>query len=416
MYSGHGLPDMNITEAELHEIVWNQPDNRLDDLIAQTCQLWERSFNHRLKQMKRENDLVELSEEETRYMARLSRIMKVYGGFTRRCIDESRLYPHAHSSRVAPVMAVHHLKGPVVAANAEDAGVDILNFTQRSIHKLGHAVSFYTSAHLDLLGTVLKLIDNIGAFAGAGGYSFNLMGEYEVVSGDSFTGGMNHYSNWTTVKMGLQFAEPKYCLTLRLDPFYLYGLMGSVQDEFDQLRALDNPRSDHSQMYDAFLRFLKLFEHDISYGYLICTQQQPPGFDRGELVKSTHYPVHQDATTIGMEYYRFAGPRFNSDAIYDTTKEAFRDWVYPLRGQSDYLKFIHSMTDLSQNEVNSMSNYANAFEWSSQLVTWFMRDKQVTEVDRHFRPAAREYVKFPKRYVYSRFSAVPPAIGGFYNY
>lgn len=415
-YTGYGIRDMKFTLDELKDVVWNRPGNRLDELIDQTCYLWELSYQVRLQRLKHVKNIVPNSAHNAKFMAHLEDIMGPYGGFTGRCIHETKIHPYAHSGHVAPVTAVHHLKGPVVAVHAEDAGVDILNFTQKNISKLGHTVSFYTAAHLDVLGTFYRLINNIGAFAGASGYSFNLMGEYEVVKGDNFAGGMNHYSNWTTVKMGLQFAQPKYCLTLRMDPYYLYSLMNSVRDNFDRVSQLDDPRHQNSEMYRDFWSFIELFEHDISHGYLICTEEQPPGFDAEQLQAETHYPLHQDTTAIGMEYYRFAGPRFSSDALYDTTQESFRDWVYPLRGQADYLKFIHSMTNMNQNQVESMHGYGNAFQWSSELVTWFMKDKSIKNVNQYFHPTAREYVKFPKRYVYSRFSAVPPSIGGFYNY
>lgn len=415
-YSGYGIRDMKFTLDELKDVVWNRPGNRLDELIEHTCDLWELSYQVRLERLKYNKNILPHSAYSAKFMAHLQDIMGPYGGFTGRCIQETRIHPYAHSGHVSPVTAVHHLKGPVVAVHAEDAGVDILNFTQKNISKLGHTVSFYTAAHLDVLGTFYRLINNIGAFAGASGYSFNLMGEYEVVKGDNFAGGMNHYSNWTTVKMGLQFAQPKYCLTLRMDPYYLYSLMNAVRDNFDRVSQLDDPRNQNSDMYRDFWNFIELFEHDISHGYLICTEEQPPGFDAQKLAAETHYPLHQDTTAIGMEYYRFAGPRFSSDALYDTTQESFRDWVYPLRGQADYLKFIHSMTNMNQNQVESMHGYGEAFQWSSELVTWFMKDKSIKNVNQYFHPTAREYVKFPKRYVYSRFSAVPPSIGGFYNY
>lgn len=411
---------MDITVDEMRAILWNQPDNRLDDLIVMTCHLWEALFIKRYEELLRQdsnyNDPT-LSSSQGLYITPIMVARSHFGEFGRECVREYKIHPFSYSTHISPITATHHLKGPVVAVKAEDAGVDVLHFSQKHGSAVRNNVSFYNSAHADLLGSFFKLFGNLGAFAGASGYSFSMMGEYEITARDDLAGGMTHYSHWTTVKMGLQFAQPKYCLTLRLDPFYTHQFFLQARDHLANTHFPSYAANYFLDIYPDIVRFVDYFENDlVTSSYLICTEEQPPKLSDKTLAAVSKHPVHKDTTAIGMEYYRFASPRFESGAVYDPTKEHFRDWVYPLRGQSDYLKFIHSTTVLRKNEMASINGFGDTFDWSSKYVTWFINDPRILDVNKHLFSSSHEFIKFPKRYIYSRFSVVPPAIGGFYNY
>ncbi|MCY4381093.1 MAG: hypothetical protein OXC40_05960 [Proteobacteria bacterium] len=407
-----GERNFDISLDEMKNIVWNKPGNRLNDLVRKLCNIWSSDFV-RLFHKKRKQLYIDNSNLAFGPYGESFHVMDTdFQNIRRQCIHGFGENKPLAQPDLSSVSAIHHLKGPVVEVSAKDAGVDVLHFSQKNASGMRNNLSFYSSAHVDVLGSFFSLIKNLsGFFAGAAGYTFTMMGEYEVTNRDDFGGGMTHYSHWTTVQMNLHFQQPKYCLTLRLDPYFSMKHFAAVRDGIKSRTFYAGTLDYHSDVVPFLEEFLDNIEHSLSIGYLICTEEQPPvGDDSHNDLEMTGGHV------VGVETYRFASPRFESAAVYDSTREEFRDWVYPLRGQSDYLRFIHSMTLLGQNGISSLPVSGNMFDVTSKLFTWFMKDKRVTQVNQHMYSTTESFIKFPKRFIYSRFAVIPPSIGGYFNY
>lgn len=406
-----------LTDHEMRKILWNDADSRIDDLVGYACSMYltlfyealERHFGDPKSVIRHYGKSVAVTEV---YRAYGDLIQVIHAKFTR-ISEECRRVSSQRMNSIQDwthrsVVAVHHLKGEVNRVFPQDAGVDILHYRHNQASGISNGLALYASMHTDLLGVIGAIFKSMGA-ASVVGYSVSSTGEFEITTDDQMGGGMTHYSNWATLQLALEFPQPKYCLTLRMDPdfflgkfstlpaFHIYNRLIGAEVNYDAEFAMD--------WYQDLLESL-------TTGFLFCTEQQP---DLTPVVTAQGEKIQPPV--IGIEHYRFPAPRFVKPGVFDPTLETFRDWLYPLRGQSDYLKFIYSVSDLNENKGPTYFDpRSDLFQASNKFTSWVFEDEKVKGVQDDLFPTAQEFIKFPKQFVYDRFSAVPPAVGGFYSY
>ena len=423
----------NMSVQEMREILWNKPGNRLADLMDYACDMWLLNFEQTFEEyfLTNPQGLLKGVKEgrwdpkKITYEEAVEEVYGAYGGMLatmkehfRRIVQKCKgahseqgvnsVYDWNHRS----ITAVHHLKGDVKRVFAQDAGVDILNFRNSKGAAVSNAVALYASLHTDLLAAVGAMFKKVVG-ASLLGYSVSTDGEFDVSKNDQSGGGMTHYSNWVTVQLAMEFDQPKYCLTLRVNSEFFLENLWSMDFFLPNYRQVLG----HVQYDPEYARqwFAELWAQ-LARGYLFCTEKQP---DFEPIITEEGETLNPQV--VGVEHYRFPEPRFESPTTYDTTLESYRDWVYPLRGQADYLKFMNSTIfelnkDNSEAITSNHSTRESLFQASHRFTKWVFEDKGVLDVQDHLFSTSQGFVKFPKQFLYDRFSAVPPSVGGFYNY
>ncbi|MCY4444332.1 MAG: hypothetical protein OXC44_06000 [Proteobacteria bacterium] len=405
---------LSLTAEELREIAWNREGSRQEELVHQICGLWFKDIPH-LRTMLRENYLF---YERSHFFQVGSPewyglVKHYFEPYFEKC-RQIRSGEMHHSLRewLSQTVVVHHLlKGSKVEARAKDAGTDILAFKDVRSKAITRGLALYQtmSASFNAVEFLESLSKAVVSFGVGLKTSFSKSGEYEESDQEELGGGATHYSNWTTLQVYLKFDRPKHCFLLRLnyENFYKNFFGGFHESEFKKIMDTQVARE-----------WLENLFRGMGDGYLICTDKQPP-----ELLKAKESDPQTSVAVV--EHYRYPAPRFEDTTIYDSSLERFRSWLYPLRGQSDYLKFIYSLTDLDvddpegRNEVNTIPEFpglAGLKEMTDDYVLWFIDDKSVLSVNKNLFPSSQKFIKFPKGFIYNRFSQVLPSIGGYYNY
>lgn len=432
-----------LSVADMRDILHNRPDSRLRDLIEYACYSWSLKYKESIEQyfykdpaslLWPERSVFEEEREDERDRLKRHDIKVIDGTYgdlmawvaskvtslSQRCV---KAHSEQHMDSLQDwknqsMVAVHHLKGPVTRSYPQNAGVDILNYRQTESFAAFSGLEMVASLHTDLLAAVFSVFKSFG-LGSLGGYSVAGYGEYEVGVKNDWGGGMTHYSNWTTVQMALQFDQPKYCLTLRMNPkFFLKQMLVDGTPPMLYSYPVSYPPY-HGVRYNPLYaqQWYVSFLEDLAEGYLFCTTEQPEDniivTDDGERVG---LPV------VGIEHYRFPAPRFAKPGVFDPTIEHFRSWLYPLRGQSDYLRFIYSLgalDDDASRDTTAPSYFdprLSLFHSGSRFVNWVYEDDRVDDVQDSLFKTSQSFIKFPKRSVYEEFSSVPPSVGGFYSY
>ena len=403
----------NITLDQMRDILWNKPNNRKEDLKIYLCAKWKKdyiqAFNNYITHVNKFRkpppniDLHDLmkQDETFKYIENIEKLcyesILVQQGFNLNdVLQESKLNDYRS------LITLRHIKGKMTKTlKKEDAGSDVLTMQAGNQMSFGYGINIYSSMHLDFVTFLLTLTRTIGSISGGGlSYQVNTAAEQEVVDGDKSSMGFNHYSHWTTLKLGLKFNRPRYCLSMRINPHYIAQKVHILL--YSDFFFEDNLISEHYPYYQVHV--LNGFARKISAGYMICTDKTPE-IDYDE----------KDPNFV-FETYRLPKPRFTDDIIYEDNEEKYRRWLYPIRGNVDFLKLRKTFNNLPPSKIparnETIFSRGNFF---TRFVT-FIAPRKIHTVHDQLLPALTEFSLFPKKYVFDKFNNIAPAVGGFYNF
>ena len=392
-----------ISDDDMRQILWNFPNNRLEELKLYMCEKWKndyiQSFNEYIEDVTKPS-AVNPSIDPLTLLAQ-DRVLQEVTVLANNCYSAVLNDEISDIEVYESIVSLRLLKGDVVDVEAIDAGSDIITYQGGNQKSFAYGVNIFSSLSVDMVAFLLSISRSLGAIGGNGiSYSITSSAEQEAVDGTKLNSGFNHYSHWSTIMLKLQFDQPRYCLNLRLDPVFIAMKIKSILES--GIFSIDNLIVEDYPYYQVHV--LNRYARKISSGYLICTDQEPQESYYGE-----------DPTVVA-ESYRLPKPRFKDKAAYENFDERFRRWLYPIRGDADFLKFQRAMGDLP--DANKSDRYyqpSSSYDFMTSMVDW-ITSTSVKKVNHDMEPAMAQFSLFPKKYVFDKFAKVPPAVGGFYTF